>query len=150
MLKCLKKKKKHLEDTLNKECLGNHSNEKQQRVANQGIHRFTKDTCASSPGFPEKRLPQTLSSMLRITAPREERKGIINSSYKKQHADGDSGCVGLIHTTTFQINQLLPGDGSRGLEAGLAKVPLCEQRPSNWLMGGLTAEEGREGDSPTG
>ena len=28
---------------LNKECLGNHSNEKQQRVANQGIHRFTKE-----------------------------------------------------------------------------------------------------------
>ena len=38
-----KKKNQHLEDTLNKECLGNHSNEKQQRVANQGIHRFTKE-----------------------------------------------------------------------------------------------------------
>ena len=34
---------------------------------------------------------------------------------QKQQADGDLGCVSLIHTTTSQINQLLPGDGSRGL-----------------------------------
>lgn len=83
------------------------------------------------PGLPEKRGPQTVCSMSRITAPREERKEIINSSHKKGHADGDSGCVSLIHTTTFQINQLLPGDRSRGLQAGLAKVPLREQQPSN-------------------
>ena len=105
---------------LNKECLGNHSNEKQQRVANKGIPWFTKEgphirTCAASPGLPEKRGPQTVSSKSRITARREERKGIINSSHKKGHADGDSGCVSLIHTTTFQINQLLPGDGSSKL-----------------------------------
>ena len=72
-------------------------------------------TCAASPGLPEKRGPQTVSSKSSITAPREERKGIINSSHKKGHADGDSGCVSLIHTTTFQINQLLPGDGSSKL-----------------------------------
>lgn len=96
------------------------------------------------PGFTEERAPQAVSNMSRIRAPREERQ-----SDDKQPLHKDPWTMTLaVLVPRARLHSKLAGS-SRGTdpeatEAGSAKVPLCEQRQSNRLMGYMIAEKGKE------
>lgn len=82
-----------------------------------------------------------------LQLPERQGKVIINSSYQK-----DAQIVTKAVSDSYTRLHCKLAGSSRGIdpeaiEDGSAKVPLCEQRQSNRLMGCMIAEKGSENDA---
>lgn len=78
-----------------------------------------------------------------LRLPERQGKVIINSSYRKGHAIV-TGAVSDSYTRPHSKLAGFPrGRDPEAIEDGSAKVPLCEQRQSNRLMGYMIAEKGK-------
>ena len=69
---------------------------------------------------------------------------IINSSYQKKDTRIATKAVSDSYTRLHsKLAGSSPGIDPEAIEAGSAKVPLCERRQSNRLMGYMIAEKGK-------